>query len=335
MIETVLGPVDAGSIGRVNIHQHLLSDASGLSRPGLEPAPAESRVTVENLGFLRWNALALPDNLRLDDRDLAVEELAWAGGPRGVDLVVECTSVGLGPDHGGLAAIACGAGVGVAAAYGLYITPVLPDWALALDEDGVHDHLLAALVDHIPGVDYRAALIGIMGTTGDVPRIERARLRAAAAAAAESGSSVSVRLDEGSRRGPQVVAEMAAAGLPAHRVLLTNADEYLDAAYWNDLLDAGAVLEVCFGTEVQHMGRMRNASDLQRLDFLVAFLEERPTARVVLGGSTWTKTQLRRFGGSGYDHLTTRVLPELARRGVPAELLDAMVRTEPLRLLDR
>jgi phosphotriesterase-related protein len=117
--------------------------------------------------------------------------------------------------------------------------------------------------------------------------------------------------------------------------VLTNADEYLDAAYWDDLLDAGAVLEVCFGTEAQHMGRMRNASDLQRLDFLTAFLERRPAGRFVLGGSLWTKSQLRRYGGCGYDHLTTRVLPELARRGVPAALLDAMVRTEPLRLLDR
>ncbi|MEU1300192.1 hypothetical protein [Streptomyces shenzhenensis] len=335
MIETVLGPIRADDVRRVNIHQHLLSDASGLSRPGNEPAPPEERVSPGNRGFLNWNALALADNLRLDDPDLAVEELSQAGGPAGVDLVLECTSVGLGPNHAGLPAVARASGVQVAVAYGFYVTPVLPEWARALSEDDVREHLLAALVDHIPGVGFRAASIGIMGTTGDVPGIERARLRGAAAAAAVAGATVSVRLDDESRCGPEVVAEMVRAGLAADRVLLTNADEYLDAGYWNDLLDTGAVLEMCFGTESQHMGRMRNASDLQRLDFLTGFVESRPTARLVLGGSTWTKTQLRRFGGYGYDHLTARVLPELGRRGVPEDLLDAMVTSEPLRLLSR
>ncbi len=334
MIETVLGPVAPDEVGRVNFHQHLLSDSAGLSRPGVEPTPPDLRVGVDHLGFLRWNALALPDNLRLDDADLAARELVGVKDG-GVDLVVEASSLGLGPDHAGLPAIARASGVKVAASYGLYVTPVLPEWARQLDEDGVHDHLLAALVDHLPGVDYRAALLGIMGTTGDIAAPERARLRAAASAAASAGAAMSVRLDGDTRAGVDLVAELVEAGLSADRIVLTNADEYMDAAYWHDLLDAGATLEVCFGTEVQHMGRMHNASDLQRLDFLVGFLDSRPEGRLVLGGSAWTKTQLRRYGGSGYDHLTARVLPELARRGVPADRLDAMVRTEPLRLLDR
>ncbi|MET7399679.1 hypothetical protein ABZS66_39975 [Dactylosporangium sp. NPDC005572] len=333
MIETVLGPVEAAGLGRVNMHQHLLSDAGGLGRGGLEPAPADERVTTANLGFLRWNALALADNLRLDDPRLAAAELRRAAG--GVDLVVEDTSVGLGPDHPALPAISAAAGVHVAAAYGLYVTPTLPGWARDLDEDGLYDHLLGALTDRIPGTGYRAALLGIMGTTGEVPAVERARLRAAAAAAARAGAGVSVRLDGEARAGVEVVAEMVAAGLPADRILFTNADEYLDAAYWHDLIDAGATLEMCFGTELQHVGRMRNPSDGQRLDFFEAFLAARPDGRWVLGGSVWMKAQLRHYGGEGYDHLTTRVLPELLRRGVDPDRLEAMLTTEPLRLLDR
>ncbi|PZF99040.1 phosphotriesterase [Micromonospora endophytica] len=333
MIETVLGPVQAAGVGRVNMHQHLLSDATALCRPGAEPTPTDEKVTVYNLGFLRWNALALADNLRLDNPQLAVTELRHAAGA--IDLVVEDTSVGLGPNHPALPAISRAAGVHVAAAYGLYVTSTLPGWARELDEDGVYEHLLGALTDRIPGVDYRAALLGIMGTTAGFPSVERARLRGAAAAAGQSGASVSVRLDGEARTGVEVVAELVGAGLPADRILLTNADEYLDAAYWHDLLDAGVTLEMCFGTEMQHVGRMRNPSDGQRLDFFESFLAARPDGRWVLGGSVWTKSQLRRYGGEGYDHLTTRVLPELIRRGVAADRLAAMVTREPLRLLDR
>ncbi|MDQ7903662.1 hypothetical protein RB614_03920 [Phytohabitans sp. ZYX-F-186] len=333
MIETVLGPIEAAGVGRVNMHQHLLSDASRLARPGVEPTPVDDWVTTANLGFLRWNALALADNLRLDDPELAVAELRRAAGA--VDLVVEDTSVGLGPDHPALPAIARAAGVHVAVAYGFYVTPTLPAWARDLDEDAAYAHLLGALADRVPGTGYRAALLGIMGTTGEVPAVERARLRAAAAAAAQTGASVSVRLDGEARAGTAVVAELVAAGLPADRILLTNADEYLDAAYWHDLLDAGATLEMCFGTELRHTGRMRNPSDLERLDFFESFLAARPDGRWVLGGSVWMKAQLRRYGGEGYDHLTTRVLPELLRRGVDPRRLEAMVTGEPLRLLDR
>ncbi|TCB97248.1 phosphotriesterase [Micromonospora zingiberis] len=333
MIETVLGPVPAAVVGRVNMHQHLLSDASSLCRPGREQTPTDHRVTIRNLGFLRWNALALADNLRLDDPHLAVAELRHAA--RGVDLVVEDTSVGLGPDHAALPAVSRAAGVHVAVAYGLYVTPTLPGWARDLDEDGVYRHLLGALTDRVPGTDYRAALIGIMGTTAEFPAVERARLRAAAGAAGQTGASVGVRLDGDVRNGVEVVAEMTGAGLPADRILLTNADEYLDPGYWNDLIDTGVTLEMCFGTELQHVGRMRNPSDPQRLDFFESFLAGRADGRWVLGGSVWTKTQLRRYGGEGYDHLTTRVLPELVRRGVAVDRLEAMMTTEPLRLLDR
>ncbi|MBZ5739348.1 hypothetical protein [Nocardioides mangrovi] len=331
MIETVLGPVAAGVVRRVDLHEHLLTDASALSRPGLEPLPDDPRVTPENLAFVRWNALALADNLRLDDPEVAAVELARTE----VDLVVECSSIGLGPRHAALPEISRAAGVHVVAAYGLYVDPALPTWARDLDEEQVEALLLTALTDAVPGTSYRAGLVGIMGTTASVPPVERARLRAAARAASATGAAVSVRLDETARDGLEVVAELVGAGLAADRLVLTNADEYLDAPYWHDLLDAGAVLEVCFGTELQHWGRVRNPSDGERLDFLEGFLADRPDARLVLGGSVWTKAQLRRYGGPGYDHLTARVLPELRRRGLPDQLLDPMLTDEPLRLLDR
>ncbi|MFX5476916.1 hypothetical protein ABTD55_23620, partial [Acinetobacter baumannii] len=74
-------------------------------------------------------------------------------------------------------------------------------------------------------------------------------LRAAASAAGRSGASVSVRLDPDARDGVAVLDELGRAGLPADRVIFTNADEFMDAAYWGELSDAGATLEMCFGTE--------------------------------------------------------------------------------------
>jgi phosphotriesterase-related protein len=333
VIETVLGPVDASVIGRVDMHEHVLSDAGRLRRDGVEPTPEQDRVTPSLMGYLRWNALGMADNLRLDDETTAVDELGPAG--RGVDLVVEATSVGLGPRHHRLPHISRRAGVAVAVSYGLYVEPVLPRWAVDLGEAACEEHLHGALTDHVPGADYRAALLGIMGTSGDVSAHDRVRLRAAARAAARAGAAVTVRLDPDRRAGLKAVETMTAEGLPPERVVFTNADEFMDAAYWAELSAAGVVLEMCFGTEVQHVGRMENPSDGQRLSFFVDFLADHPASRHTLGASTWTKSQLRRFGGPGYDHLSTRVVPELSRRGVPDERIEAMFAAEPRRLLDR
>lgn len=334
MIETVTGAIPADMLGVTCMHDHLRADASRLRRDGAAPAPLADRVSIETLGYLRWNMLASADNLRLDDDALAAAELAVAGA-MGQSAVVECSSIGLGPAHASLPAIACDAGVEVVCAYGFYVPHTVPAWVDELDEGAVEDHLFDALTVAVPGTGYRAGLLGIMGTTATFDARERAILRAAARAGSRAGSSVSVRLDPDARNGLDVVAQLIDQGLPGDRIVLTNADEYMDAVYWSDLADSGAVLEMCFGTEASHTGRVDNPSDRERLAFFEEFCGRRPSARHVLGLSTWTKAQLRAYGGYGYGYLLARIAPELSHRGIGAERLDAMLVHEPRRLLDR
>ena len=81
VIQTVLGPIEAGELGVTSMHEHLLADARILHAAAREPLPETDRVTIENLGFLRWNLLALEDNLVLDDAALA-RRGARRGRPR-------------------------------------------------------------------------------------------------------------------------------------------------------------------------------------------------------------------------------------------------------------
>ncbi|MEU6642583.1 hypothetical protein ABZ863_08525 [Saccharomonospora sp. NPDC046836] len=334
MIETVLGPIPAERLGVTSMHDHVLSDASRLRRDGAEPGPTADRVVPETLGYLRWNMLALADNLRLDEPGVAVAELTRAVA-LGQRALVESTSWGLGPDHAGLPDVARRSGMTIVCSYGAYLRSTLPGWIADLDEAGLEEHLAGALLDRVPGTGYRAGLLGIMGTTADLPEAERAMLRAAARAAVRAGAAVTVRLDPEAFRGPEVLALCAAEGLPAERVVFTNADEYLDAGYWADLAAAGAVLEMCYGTEAGHTGRVHNPSDGERLDFFARFCAEHPASRHVLGESLWTKAQLRTYGGYGYGYLLERIIPALLAAGVPAGRLDRMLVAEPRRILDR
>ncbi|MCW4385081.1 hypothetical protein OH146_04750 [Salinibacterium sp. SYSU T00001] len=333
MIETVTGAVAPESLGAVSMHEHLSADASRLYRPGVEVLDPDASVTVETAGALRWSQLAVRDNLRIDDPLVVAEELTWARR-LGLGTVVEATSLGLGPGPSALPGIARASGLNVVACYGAYLGR-LPDWYRELDTDGRAELFEAALTLEISGAGFRAGMLGIMGTTADFAAEERSSLTAAARAAAAHGASVSIRLDPDARRGLDVIEHCLAEGLAADRIVLSNVDEYLDLPYLRELAATGAVLEMCFGTEGGHLGRVRNASDMERLDALLALLSSDPGIRLVLGCSTWTKAQWRRFGGPGYAHLLARVVPGLRQLGVAGETLEAMLVREPARILDR
>lgn len=334
MIETVLGPIRADELGVTCMHDHLLSDSSRLQRPGAEPRPAHEEVRLDTLGYLRWNMLAFADNLRLDDPVLLSRELEEVRR-LGQSALVECSSWGLGPNHAGLPAVARDSGVTVVSAYGAYVPRTLPAWIAEMSEAELEQHLFDALTVAIPGTDFRAGLLGIMGTTDEFSAREREMVRAAARAATRTGASVSVRLEPEVHRGLEVVETMVAAGIAADRIILTNADEYMDVDYWADLAATGAVLEMCFGTEAVHVGRIDNPSDRERLAFFSEFTARHPEARHVLGQSTWTKAQLTAFGGYGYGYLLARIVPELKARGLAESRITAMLVDEPRRLLDR
>lgn len=334
MIETVLGPVSAESLGPTCMHDHLRTDASSLRRDGAAPAPEFDDVRLETLGYLRWNMLASADNLRLDDDELAVDELTSVV-EYGQRAVLECSSIGLGPEHARLPDISRRSGVTVLSAYGFYVPSSLPTWVAELSESELEEHLHSALTVAISGTNFRAALLGIMGTTRDFGHREREMLRAAARAAARAGSSASVRLDPAARNGIQVIETLITEGLAAERIVLTNADEYMDAAYWDDLAGTGAVLEMSFGTEAVHVGRVDNPSDGERLRFFGEFARGHSAARHVLGLSTWTKAQLSAYGGYGYAYLFARIAPALREQGLSGARLDEMLVGTPRRLLDR
>lgn len=107
-VMAVTGPVPAADLGITLMHEHLLLD---IDWPGLWPAASarpdlvEKSVGIESLGFLRRDPFVVRDNVRLDDVELAAEEVAWfraAGGK----TIVEVTSIGIRPDPVGLRPIA-------------------------------------------------------------------------------------------------------------------------------------------------------------------------------------------------------------------------------------
>jgi phosphotriesterase-related protein len=334
-IHTVLGPIERSELGPTSMHEHVLSNATALLNEPREPWPEERRVTTENLGFVRWNLLALEDNLVLDDPALAARELravAATGGSGVVDLTV----VGLGQEVERLAEVSRAAGVHLMVGCGFYIGKTHPPWLADLSPAGLSEHFGRELSAGIGDTGIVPALVGLIGTSDPITRAEEGVLAAAAAAAAAAGAAMNVRLDPSARHAHRVLDLAEREGLPAARVIFGNVDEYLDPPYHRELGDRGAVLEFCFGSEFYYRRGYKDATDAERFEHLVSLLAEGYADRIVLGCSVWTKAQLRAFGGFGYDHVLRRIVPELTGPyGIPQAEIELMLVDNPRRLLDR
>lgn len=335
MVHTVLGPIPPSEVGIASMHDHLLGDCRSLHSPSREAEPADPRVTIENLGFVRWNLLALEDNLILDDPAHAVEEIAFAT-EAGQRTLVDLTSWGLGPRPEELPRIACEAGINVVAGVGAYLARSHPDWLAESSSAELAATFVAALTEELPGAGFTAGIIGLVGTGEPIAPAELRVLWAAGEAAARTGAAVVVRLDPSAQRALEVLDLLAEAGCPAAQVIFGNVDEFLDPPYLREIVAAGANLEWCFGNEAYYRDGYKDPTDAERLEALVELLgaDEEVAARSVLGNSVWTKSQLRRYGGMGYDHMLRRIVPELMRRGVGEPLIERMLVENPIRLLD-
>jgi phosphotriesterase-related protein len=337
-IHTVLGPIEPDQLGPTTMHEHLLSDLRVWSKPSAEAPPeGADKVHPGILGYLRWNALSLPDNLLLEDPADTIDELKAvhaAGGRTVVDLTLDAMGLRLSE----LPEISRASGVNICMGCGWYVEELHPDFTATASIDELAQRLLTQLRDGIGDSGILPAMIGEIGTNHPPTEREWRVVRAAGRAGAESGAAVNVHLSWRGADGLDVVAALLEEGMPVERIVLSHMDEYLDRGYHKAVAETGAVLEYdTFGSDFLYgTPRTRNPSDVERLEMAAWLLSEGYASQLVLACDTWTKANLRKNGGYGYEHLFKRIVPALQDL---AGADDATMRTimvdTPRRVLDR
>lgn len=334
-IHTVLGPISADKLGFTSMHEHLLTDARvWYEKPTEVDAPTQ--VTLESLGWVRWNIHRMEDNLVLDDVDVAASEAALfarAGGSTIVDL----SPAHLGSPIHALPGIARKAGVNIAASTGLYVHNAHPDWVEDADTDTIAEFFMRELREGIDGSSILPAIIGEIGTSREITEREWRVVAAAGRAGAETGTAVNIHLDPFPTHALHILDVLLSEGMTPDRVVFSHMDEHLDLAYHRDVAQAGAVLEYdTFGAEFYWGEFHRDATDRERLDHLTTLIGEGYADQLVVGCDVWMKINLRRYGGMGYAHLPKTIRPLLERvYGIDQPILTAIFQTTPARILDR
>jgi 5-phospho-D-xylono-1,4-lactonase len=311
-VRTVLGDIPAGQLGRCDYHEHLFQVSPLL--PGDE----------------------------LDDEAASGAEAATLRAA-GIAAMVEATPTGLGRRPAEVARISAATGLTVVHVTGGHRREHYPPghWLPEVTEASLTARFTADVLDGLPARDaevrgeparapggepVRAGMVKAGVGYWRIDPVERRVLAAAAASAGHTGAPVMVHLEHGSAAW-EVLAALAAGGLPADRVVLAHADRNLDPGLHAELTRAGAYLGY------DGMARHREAPDSAILDCLERVAATGDPARLVLGGDVARRSRYRGYGGlPGLDYLPVRFLPRvLARLG--AEVTDLLLAANPARLL--
>ena len=351
-VQTVLGKVDPHLLGPTMMHEHILTDVTGIfeaPRTASERTRAYDSIRLDNLGWIRRNYFRHHDNLLLGDIPTAIDEMRlykeWGGG-----AVVEVTPPGIGRDPVGLARVSRSSGVHIIMATGFYVAHTHPSYMLDMTVDQLADLMRSEILSgiqigteghddwqgHQEETSVKAGVIKVACTW---PLHEREKRVLAAAAQVQRECGVAITTHTGrDQRSPMEVAEcLIEAGADMSRVVLGHLDlRVQDIGILWELLELGCFLQFdLFGHESSFYGAtpFDMPSDGQRLDRMVKLLEADTASRLLISQDICTKHRTTKYGGHGYYHILENVVPFMRKKGISNEVIKQIIVENPARLL--
>ena len=339
LVQTVLGPVPPEDLGPTLTHEHLLIDLAWMSKPAVEASERLKRsqpVTLEDLGWVRYNSQRNRDDLELLDEETAISEALlfkrWGG-----ETMVDATTIGIGRDPRALARIARATGLNIIMGTGFYVDAVHPE---GMDEKSETD-LSRQLVQEIRvGVDdtgVRAGIIGELGCSWPLTKNEDKVLRAGATAQGETGAPVLIHPGRNEAAPFQILDTLAEAGADLNRVIMGHVDRtVLNMHMIVDLARRGCYIEFdVFGRETSYypLSDVDMPNDAQRIGFIKGLIEAGHASQIVIAQDICTKDRLVKYGGHGYHHILENIVPRMREAGISQDDIDSILVANPARIL--
>jgi phosphotriesterase-related protein len=241
VVETVQGPVEAGELGVVLIHEHV--------RFRDEAVAAE------------W-----PDRYDEAAELEAALEAVRAAAARGVQTIVDPTAMFGGRDVRFMKRVADETGVRIIACTGIYSYDHLPHYFANRDIDAMADHFVSDLEQGIQGTDIRAAFLkcaaDAAGVTENVEKIHRAVARASL----RTGAPIMAHSMPAAGTGPRQLEIFKDEGVDPARVQIAHCGDSDDIGYIEGLIEAGVYVGLDrYGLEMYMPIEKRNATAAELL----------------------------------------------------------------------
>lgn len=355
-IMTVLGSISKDELGITLPHEHLLIDLT-YRLNYLKPTDphkislVNAPITLESLGEIRRDTTFSKDNYRLDDTQLAIEELnkfKRAGG----SSLVEMSLPGIGRNPSELQTISEETGVNIIMATGWYVLLSSPKSIKEKSANDLKHIMVEELTEGVNSTDIKAGVIK-SACTHPITKDQEKILSATAAAQRETGAPLTFHppvRDEKRRRvvktADKVLDILIENGADPKRIYVSHmgisCTDYritrLDLDYHRDLMEEyGVTLGYdTFGMEAYADGLYPGAAfpcDRLQTAAVVELCKEGYEKQLMLSQDTYMKIQLTKYGGYGYAHILKHIIPVLKLNGVTDQQIRTMIIENPKSIL--
>jgi phosphotriesterase-related protein len=341
-ILTVNGPIDPASLGVTAGHEHIFCD---FSRDYVEPPgrmkqifkeqgiSLESGVTLKNYGWLMREPLWSIDNQILADYEDARDELAILKRA-GVKSVIDPSNIGVGRNPAALRRLSDELDMHFIAATGYYRNKFHPPEVEGMTVEDLEERMFTEITHGIDGTDICAGLMGELGTTGDTifPR-ERRVLEAAGRVNHRTNAPIMVHTEGRREIVMEAIRILVENGANVEKIHICHVN---GSPYWDDVLKTGASIGMdCFGSTFNVDSELVILeTDLKRIRDLKRALDAGYAKKIIIGNDVCMKMRLHQYGGWGYDHILTNLLPYMLKEGITEDQVHTLLVESPKYLLD-
>jgi phosphotriesterase-related protein len=343
-LNTVLGPIDASRMGDTMSHVHLTIDLlcwHNQRDSGPMHGLSEGKITLQNLGMVRRNAMVCRDNLVHDDFDLAIREAMQytiAGG----QTVVNCDLPGIGRDPVALKKIARATGLNIVASTGWYVQASHPRAIAGKSIEELRDIMIGEITAGIGTTGVRAGNIGEIAMSGRTSEpfqpAEEKVLRAAARAQSATGVSLTIHPNFPGDHWDTYIDVLEKGGADLGKCYMSHMGLYPNPEVAKRILKRGVGFvsfdqlghEELFGNP--GAPALGYSPDKDEVRCVLELLEAGYAGRLLLSAEVAMKTCYKQYGGWGYSHVHENIIPWLRSLGASAEQIEEMMVGNPRRL---
>ncbi|XP_052741871.1 phosphotriesterase-related protein isoform X1 [Bicyclus anynana] len=338
-VQTVRGDVTPQVLGRTLTHEHLCMKFTHFYRE--PPREIENNfnegITCSKVGYIRQYPYSSKYNLLLNDDDArdAVTSDVQLYKALGGGTIVENSTVGLERDIEFYKKVSETTDVHIVAGTGHYIADVQADNTLQSTKEDLYNHMLQEIT--VGCVDYPTVRAGFMGEIASVwpmRDFERKAISAAGELQAQIGCGVSFHPHRDPAAPFEILRLYAEAGGDVSKAVMSHLDRtLLDPTKLMEFSELGSYCQFdLFGVEVSYYQLNVDTdmpSDSQRMGMVRQLVDEGKEDKILLSHDIHTKHRLTKFGGHGYSHIITNVLPRLKHKGVTQEVIDQITIHNP------
>ncbi|HJP28236.1 MAG TPA: hypothetical protein QF694_05455 [Dehalococcoidia bacterium] len=335
-----MGPIEPAKVGMTTTHEHLLIDFGVVFK---EPQAASQRqlmdeeVSLENLGWVRYNWNSNRDNLRILDEEISTWEAQQyfnAGG----STIVDVTSVGLARDPQALMRISRATGLNVVMGAGHYVHMTHPPELDDLTVEQIAGQIIHDVDLGVGDSGIRSGIIGEIGCSWPWHESEKKVLEAAVIAQRETGAPLLIHPGRCERAPLELLEAVDKWGGRLDRTVMGHVERTVyDRGILNELIATGAYLNFdLFGHESSFYPLAPESympADHERIEMVEHMVAEGRRGNILLAHDICSKHRLKTYGGHGFDHILTHVIPRMRARGMSEEVIRLILVDNPTRML--